>query len=178
MTPSLAKSLTLRCPTSPPSPEAALFSCSRNYVSGFLSTSCWRQRAKGPQQWRTTRTTLPLVDGSGNITRLAGWRAGDFTLRALPLEGKAQKRIVRPAALGNAGSACCTSGSTTTILPNRPILHCHRQRPREPSTQLFEFKENGQICSYSRERKKERERERERDGLLREKYLAYSENFS
>jgi hypothetical protein len=33
--------------------------------------SCWWQCAKGPQ-WRTTRTTLPLVDGSGNITRLAG----------------------------------------------------------------------------------------------------------
>ena len=165
MTPSLAKSLTLRCPTSPPSPEAALFSCSRNYVSGFLSTSCWWQRAKGPQL-RTTRTTLPLVDGSGNITRLAGWRAGDLTLRALPLEGKAQKRIVRPAALGNAGSAA--NGSTTTILPNGPIFHCHRQRPREPSTQPFEFKENNQICACFRERV----------GLLREKYLAYSENFS
>jgi hypothetical protein len=48
-----------------------------------------------------------LVDGSGNITRLAGWRAGDLTLRELPLEGKVQKRIVRPAARGNAGSGCC-----------------------------------------------------------------------
>ena len=32
---------------------------------------CWWQCAKGPQ-WRTTRTTLPVVDVSGNITRLAG----------------------------------------------------------------------------------------------------------
>ena len=66
----------------------------------------WWQCAKGPK-WRTTRTTLPLIDGSGNIIRLAGWRADELTLRELPPQGKAQMRIVTPAARGNAGKACC-----------------------------------------------------------------------
>jgi hypothetical protein len=44
-----------------------------------LTQRRWWQCAKGPK-WRTTKTTLPLVDGSRNITRLAGWRAGDMTL--------------------------------------------------------------------------------------------------
>jgi hypothetical protein len=30
-----------------------------------------------------------------------------MTVRELPLQGKVQKRIVRPAARGNAGSGCC-----------------------------------------------------------------------
>ena len=55
----------------------------------------WWQYAKGPN-WRTTRTTLPLIGGGGSITRLTGWRALDFTVSELPLEGKVQKRIVRP----------------------------------------------------------------------------------
>jgi hypothetical protein len=29
----------------------------------------------------TTTTTLPLIDGNGNITPSAGWRASDLTLR-------------------------------------------------------------------------------------------------
>jgi hypothetical protein len=51
------------------------------------------------------------MDASGNITRLAGWRAGDLTLRELPPEGKVQRRIARPAARGNAGSGCCRAGA-------------------------------------------------------------------
>lgn len=47
-------------------------------------------------EWRTTRTTLPPADGSGNITRLADWRAGAFTLPKLLLEGKVPK-ATRPA---------------------------------------------------------------------------------
>jgi hypothetical protein len=61
--------------------------------------------AKGPQ-WRTTRTTLPLDDGSGNIARLAGQRRRLDRTRAT-LQGKVQKQIVRAAARGNAGSGCC-----------------------------------------------------------------------
>jgi hypothetical protein len=72
---------------------------------GVLS-ECWWQWAKGPK-WQTTRTTLPLVDGGGNITRLAVWRASELTLCELSLQGKVQKRIVRAAARGNAGSGCC-----------------------------------------------------------------------
>ena len=48
--------------------DKALF---RSFDEVIEYAVCWWQGAKGPQ-WRTTRTTLPLVDGSGNITRLAG----------------------------------------------------------------------------------------------------------
>ena len=73
----------------------------------YRSRRCWWQCAKGPQ-WRTTRATLLLVDGNGNITRLA-WLARrrlDCT-RASAAKEKSKTRIVRPAARGNAGSGCC-----------------------------------------------------------------------
>ena len=90
---------------------------------------CWRQCAKGPR-WRTTRTTLPLVDGSRNITRLAGWRAGDLTLCELLLQGKVQKRIGRAAARGNAGSGCCQrkhhhNPDGTPSRPSGPAVRSH-----------------------------------------------------
>jgi hypothetical protein len=53
------------------------------------------------------------------ITRLAGRRAGDLTLRELPLQGKVQKRIVRAAAR-EMPEVVAASGSTDTwcrILP-------------------------------------------------------------
>jgi hypothetical protein len=47
-------------------------------------------KERPPSQSRIQRppTTLPLVDGSRNITRLAGWRAGNLTLREPPLQGE------------------------------------------------------------------------------------------
>ena len=60
--------------------------------------SARRGQMAGPQgplcHWLTAAETT---------TRLAGWRAGDLTLRELPPQGKVQKRIVRPAARGNTG---------------------------------------------------------------------------
>jgi hypothetical protein len=43
----------------------------------------------------------------------------ESTLRELPLQGKVQKRIVRLAARGNAGSGCCQR-KHATVLPKWP----------------------------------------------------------
>jgi hypothetical protein len=63
------------------------------------SGKCWWQCAKGPK-WQDHKDHSATGCWSGNITRLAGWRASDLTLRKLPLQGKVQKRIVRPAVRG------------------------------------------------------------------------------
>jgi hypothetical protein len=77
--------------------------------------------ARRGQHGGTTRTTLPImVDGSGNVTSLAGWRASDLTLRELPPQGKVQKRIVRLAARGNAGSGCLPAEAPPTGVDSAP----------------------------------------------------------
>ena len=59
-------------PASPPLRIVRFSGIALNFgVEHHMIEKCWWQCATGPQ-WRTTRTTLPLVDGSGNITRLAG----------------------------------------------------------------------------------------------------------
>ena len=94
------------CETALRLPKASLRLPLVSVMLGLVQIMCSWQRVKGPK-WRTTRTTLQLVDGSGNITRLTGWRVGDLILRELPLQGKVQKRIVGPAARENVGSGCC-----------------------------------------------------------------------
>ena len=68
-------------------------------ISTPKSYQCWWQCAKGPF-WQDHKDHSGTGCWSGNITRLAGWRDSDLTLRKLPLQGKVQKRIVRPAARG------------------------------------------------------------------------------
>jgi hypothetical protein len=62
-----------------------------------------------------------LLDGSGIVTRLAGWRASDSTSLELPLEGKAQKRIGMPAAR-EMPEIVAASGSTAAWCKTRALL--------------------------------------------------------
>ena len=79
---------------------------------------CWWQCAKGPQG-RTTGTTLPLVDGGGNITQAAGWGVGGLTVRELLVQGKLQSES-SGARLGELPEVVAASGRRATILPKWP----------------------------------------------------------
>ena len=104
--------------------QALMASASRQKLGGVsvfaLPHPDWWQCAKRPR-WRTKRTTLPLVDGSRNISRPAGWRAGDLTLFELPL-GRKSPKANRP---GRCAGKCRKWLLVATETPKRG-LGCHR----------------------------------------------------
>src|ERR1700723_304261 len=71
---------------------------------------CWWQCAKGPF-WQDHKDHSGTGCWSGNITRLAGWRASDLTYESYPCKEKSKSE---------------SSGPPRGACQNGPIFHCHR----------------------------------------------------
>jgi len=91
-----------------------------NYILLVLKSwirvlKCWWQCAKGPF-WQDHKDHSGTGCWSGNITRLAGWRASDLTYESYPCKEKSKSE---------------SSGPPRGACQNGPIFHCHRQlKPR------------------------------------------------
>jgi hypothetical protein len=77
---------------------------------GERNEMCWWQCAKGPF-WQDHKDHSGTGCWSGNITRLAGWRASDLTYESYPCKEKSKSE---------------SSGPPRGACQNGPIFHCHR----------------------------------------------------
>src|ERR1700721_796153 len=78
-------------------------------------SKCWRQCAKGPF-WQDHKDHSGTGCWSGNITRLAGWRASDLTYESYPCKEKSKSE---------------SSGPPRGACQNGPIFYCHRHFDRD-----------------------------------------------
>jgi hypothetical protein len=109
---------------------------------------CWWQCAKGPF-WQDHKDHSGTGCWSGNITRLAGWRASDLTYESYPCKEKSKSESSGPPRHTERHDAYGTAPGKARLSKRNPSPPLKSHSPRPPKISVNFLRKGKRRCHFA-----------------------------